>query len=85
MSVHHSLRRLRLAVGLLALGVSAGFLLPTTFAAAAQHGPAVSSQTPLPVRNGSAKDIGAYDPSQTIRLAIGLQAPAHGRRAAVSS
>jgi hypothetical protein len=70
-----SLRRPRLVVGLLALGVSAAFVLPTTAAAAGQRGPAVSSQTPLPVRNGTAHDLGAYNPNQTIRLAIGLKPP----------
>jgi hypothetical protein len=75
MNVRYSLRRLRPAVGLLALGVSAAFVLPATSAVAGQHGPAVTSQTPLPVRDGSAHVIGAYNPSQTIRLAIGLKPP----------
>jgi kumamolisin len=34
-----------------------------------------ASQTPLPVRNGSAQKLGPYSPSQTIRLAIGLRPP----------
>ena len=70
-----SLRRLKLPVGILAVGVVAGLSLPATGAVAAQHGPQANSQTPLPVRNGSAQDLGAYNPAQTIRLAIGLKAP----------
>src|SRR5215831_5108511 len=70
------LRRLRFAVGLLAVGVGAALALPAAVAVAAPHGPAAaSSQTPLPVRNGSARDIGPYNPAQTIRLAIGLRPP----------
>jgi Pro-kumamolisin, activation domain len=75
MRVRLSLRRLRLPVGLLAAGVSAAFVLPATGAVAAQHGSPPTSQTPLPVRNGSAKDIGPYNQAQTIRLAIGLRPP----------
>src|SRR5215469_14886295 len=66
---------LRLAVPLVALGVVAGFVLPATAAVAAPHGPATIAATPLPVRNGSARDIGAYNAAQTIRLAIGLKVP----------
>jgi kumamolisin len=75
MIARSTLRRLRLAVGLLGVGVTAAFVLPTTGAAASQHSPAVSSQTPLPVRNGSAHNLGAYNASQTIRLTIGLKPP----------
>ena len=75
MSNRLSLRRLKLPVGLLAVGVVAGLSLPATGAVAAQHGPQANSQTPLPVRNGSAQDLGASNPAQTIRLAIGLKAP----------
>src|SRR5579863_4612885 len=76
MSVRCSLRRLRLPVGLVAVGVIAGLSLPATGAVAAQHSPAVAnSQTPLPVRDGSARDLGPYSPAQTIRLAIGLKPP----------
>src|SRR6266516_2153157 len=65
----------RLAVALLALGLGTGFALPATGAVAAQHGSPPTSQTPLPVRNGSASNLGPYNPAQTIRLAIGLQPP----------
>jgi len=75
MSIGRTLRRLRPAAGLLAAGVAAALVLPATGAVAAQHGPAAMSQTPLPVRNGSARDLGAYNASQTIRLAIGLRPP----------
>jgi hypothetical protein len=75
MSVRCSLGR-RLAVGLVAVGAIAGLSLPATGALAAQHGPVVAnSQTPLPVRDGSARDLGPYNPAQTIRLAIGLKPP----------
>jgi len=50
-------------------------VLPATAAVAAPHGPATIAATPLPVRNGSARDIGAYNAAQTIRLAIGLKVP----------
>ncbi|HJY72537.1 MAG TPA: hypothetical protein VJ347_12215, partial [Streptosporangiaceae bacterium] len=60
MRIRLSLRRLKLPVGLLAVGVVAGLSLPVTGAVAAQHGPQANSQTPLPVRNGSAQDLGSY-------------------------
>jgi len=75
MRVRLSLRRLRLPVGLLAVGVVAGLALPATGAVAAPHGTQANSQTPTPVRDGSAHDLGAYNPAQTIRLAIGLRPP----------
>jgi hypothetical protein len=79
MSFRMSLRRPRLPLGVLAVGVIAGLsVVPVTAAVASQHSQpsqAVNSQTPLPVRNGSAHDLGAYDPAQTIRLAIGLRPP----------
>jgi kumamolisin len=75
MGARCSLGRLRLAAGLVALGVGAALALPATVAGAAQHGPPMTSQTPLPVRNGSARDLGPYSPAQTIRLAIGLRPP----------
>jgi Pro-kumamolisin, activation domain len=75
MIARSTLRRLRLAVGLAGVGVTAAFVLPTTGAVAAQHNAPTSSQTPLPVRNGSAHDLGAYSASQTIRLTIGLRPP----------
>jgi subtilase family serine protease len=75
MSGWYSVRRLRLAAGLMALGAGAGLVLSATSAVAAQHSPAATSQTPLPVRNGSARDIGPYNSSATIRLAIGLRPP----------
>ena len=40
----------------------------------AQHGPAPVALAPLPVRNGSAVNIGRYSPP-TIRLSIGLKPP----------
>jgi kumamolisin len=74
MSIRLSLRRLKLPVGLLTVGVVAGLSLPAT-AVAASRAAQANSQTPLPVRNGSATDVGPYNPAQTIRLAIGLKAP----------
>ncbi len=75
MSIRSSMRRLRTAAGLVAVGVSAAFVLPATGAVAAQHSSPPTSQTPLPVRNGSATDLGPYNPAQTIRLAVGLRPP----------
>lgn len=76
MSVRMSIRRPRLPLGVLAVGVIAGLsLVPVTAAVASQHSQSPNSQTPLPVRNGSAHDLGAYNPAQTIRLAIGLRPP----------
>jgi hypothetical protein len=75
MRIRLSLRQLRLPVGCLAVGVAAGLALPATGAVAAQHGPQANSQTPLPVRNGSAQNLGPYNPAQTIRLAVGLRPP----------
>ena len=77
MGVRSSPGRLRLAVGLLATGVTAGLVLPAASAVAAQHVPGVTAvaQTPLPVRNGSARELGPASPTQTIRLAIGLRPP----------
>jgi hypothetical protein len=74
MRVRFSLRQLKLPVGLLTVGVVAGLSLPAT-AVAAPHASEANSQTPLPVRNGSATNLGPYNPAQTIRLAIGLKAP----------
>jgi Pro-kumamolisin, activation domain len=78
MSVRLSRRWPRLPLGVLAVGIIAGLSLPATAAVAGQHSqpsqPA-NSQTPLPVRNGSAHDLGPYNPAQTIRLAIGLRPP----------
>jgi hypothetical protein len=73
MRAGHTLRRLGLAAGLLAVGAAAGFSLPATGASAALHSPPVTSQTPLQVRDGAAVSLGAYSPSQTIRLTIGLK------------
>jgi hypothetical protein len=75
MSARYFLRRLRYAGGLLAVGVGAAFAMPATAAVAAQHSAAPMSQTPLPVRDGSARDLGPYNASATIRLAIGLKPP----------
>jgi hypothetical protein len=76
MSVRLSLRWSRLPLGVLAVGVIAGLsVLPVTAAVASHSSQPPSSQTPLPVRNGSAHDLGAYNPAQTIRLAIGLRPP----------
>lgn len=44
-------------------------------ARAARPGQTAYAQTPLPVRNGEAQNLGAESTSQTIRLAIGLKAP----------
>src|SRR5215471_9322346 len=75
MSIRSSMRRLRTAAGLVAVGVSAAFVLPATGAVAAQHGSPPTSQTPVQVRDGSAANLGPYNPAQTIRLAIGLRPP----------
>jgi hypothetical protein len=75
MTIRSSIRRLRTPAGLVAVGVSAAFVLPATGAVAAQQGSPPTSQTPVPVRNGSATDLGPYNPAQTIRLAIGLRPP----------
>ncbi len=77
MSVRFSSRRLRLAAGLVAAGVTVGLALPETAAApgTAQHGPPVVAQPPLSVRNGSAHKLGAVSSAQTIRLTIGLRSP----------
>jgi hypothetical protein len=75
MTVRCSVRWLRLAAGLVATGVVAGLMLPATAAVAAQHSTPLVAQTPLPVRNGSAHEVGAYSSSATIRLAIGLRPP----------
>ena len=75
MRVRLSLRRLRLPVGLLAVGVVAGLALPATGAVAAQHPAPANSQTPVPVRDGSARNLGPYNAAQTIRLAVGLRPP----------
>jgi hypothetical protein len=76
MSVRSSLRWSRLPLGVLAVGVIAGLsVLPVAASAASHSSQPLSSQTPLPVRNGSAHDLGAYNPAQTIRLAIGLRPP----------
>ena len=75
MTVRRSLRWLRLAAGLMATGVVAGLLLPATAAVAVQHSAPLVAQTPLPVRNGSAHEVGSYNAAQTIRLTIGLRPP----------
>jgi hypothetical protein len=65
----------RVAVALLAVGFGAGFGLSGPAQAIGQQVPLMTSQTPLPVRDGAAVDLGAYNPSQIIRLAIGLRPP----------
>ena len=75
MRAGHTLRRVGLAAGLLAVGVAAGFTLPASGASASLHSPPTTSQTPLPVRNGTAVSLGAYSPAQIIRLTIGLKPP----------
>jgi len=76
MSIRGSLHKLRLAVGFLAIGVSAAFVLPATTAVAASPANAApAAQVPVPVRNGSAREVAPYAASQTIRLAIGLKVP----------
>jgi pro-kumamolisin-like protein len=72
MDVRGSARWRRAAAGLFALA-GAGFILPATGAVAAQPGPAITSQTPLPVRDGSAQEVGAASSAQLIRLAVGLR------------
>jgi hypothetical protein len=73
MRVRGTLRGLPFVVGLLALGLGTGFGLPATAVGAAQPDPPVVSQIPLPVRDGSAHNLGPFNPAQTIRLAIGLR------------
>ncbi len=75
MRIQRCLPRPRLAVVLLAAGFAAGFWLSGPAQAADHQVPPMTSQTPLPVRDGAAVDLGAYNPSQTIRLAIGLRPP----------
>ncbi len=76
MKVQRFLPSRRLAVVLLAAGFGVGFGLCGTAQAVGRQVPRMTSQTPLPVRDGAAADLGAYNPSQTIRLAIGLR-PSH--------
>jgi hypothetical protein len=78
MSVRCSPGRLRLAAGPVAAAIAAALVLPGASAVAAQHTvPAAApvAQTPLPVRNGSAHELGALSSAQSIRLAIGLRPP----------
>jgi Pro-kumamolisin, activation domain len=72
MSVRRRLRSFQLAAGVIGAGVLVAGVLPATAAVAARHGPPVVAQIPLPVRNGSARELGPVSPAQTIRLAIGL-------------
>jgi hypothetical protein len=80
MRVRFFVRHLRVAAGVLALVTVIGFALPQAVGAAAQHAaarnaPEVAAQVPLPVRDGAARDLGAFSASQTIRLAVGLRPP----------
>ncbi|HEY3832012.1 MAG TPA: protease pro-enzyme activation domain-containing protein, partial [Acidimicrobiia bacterium] len=71
---------MQLGAALLAIGTATAFILPATDATAvppvqvAGVVPALAA-VPLPVRQGAAANLGAYSPSQTIRLAIGLRTP----------
>jgi len=64
-----------LVIASAAVAIAGTLVLPTfTSAAAATYRPAVAS-VPHPVSDGAARDLGAYTPAQTIRLAVGLQLP----------
>jgi kumamolisin len=57
------------------VGLGGWLALSAAAAGAAPRAQLVTSQTPLPVRDGSAQKLGPYDSSQAIRLAIGLRPP----------
>ncbi len=75
MNVRCSLRRLTVAAGILAVGLVGGLAPSASAASGSQNHAAITSQTPLPVRNGTAVNLGQFSPFQTIRLAIGLKPP----------
>ena len=75
MSARRSLYSVRLVAGIVTVLFGAAFAVPATAGATAQNGQPAVAVTPLPVRDGSAHDLGPYSPSQTIRLAIGLRPP----------
>jgi pro-kumamolisin-like protein len=86
--IRWAVHRVRLAFGLVVVASAVGFGVYASGAGAAQKGAAHAkiaraaqagqtayAETPLPVRNGTAQNLGAESTSQTIRLAIGLRPP----------
>jgi hypothetical protein len=86
--IRWAVHRVRLAFGLVVVASAVGFGVNASGAGAAQKGAAHAriaraaragqtayAETPLPVRNGTAQNLGAENTSQTIRLAIGLRPP----------
>jgi kumamolisin len=68
-----AIRRGRFLIMAVAVAVAVALIGPA--ASAAQGGPAVTSLTPMPVRDGQAVQVGTLAPSQMLRLAIGLKPP----------
>ena len=66
---------MRLVAGIVTVLFGAAFAVPATAGATAQNGQTAYAVTPVPVRDGSAHELGPYSPTQTIRLAIGLRPP----------
>ncbi len=86
--IRWAVHRVRLGLGLVVVASAIGLGVYASGAGAAQKGAAHAklaraaragqsayAETPLPVRNGTAQNLGAENTSQTIRLAIGLRAP----------
>ncbi len=86
--IRWAVHKTRLAFGLVVVASAVGLGFYATGAGAAQNGAARArvakaaqagqtalAETPLPVRNGEAQNLGAESASQTIRLAIGLRPP----------
>lgn len=71
----HLLRRLHLVVGLLTVLFGVGLLSSVPVSAASPSSAGAVAQAPAQVRDGSAVATGAYNPAQTIRLAVGLKPP----------